>query len=61
MLTSLRLVYIYCIYINPEFYADFRYEGIIQKNLPKKDNPKKLSQEKMVFFGSNVFQYVFYE
>ncbi len=35
---------------NPEFYVDFRYERIIQKNLPKKDNPKKLSQEKMYFW-----------
>jgi hypothetical protein len=51
---------------NLEFYADFRSEEIIQKNLPKKDNPEKLfskknlpkSLEKM-FFGVKLFLVLF--
>jgi hypothetical protein len=28
-------------FLNPEFYAGFRSEGIVKKNLPYKDYPEK--------------------
>jgi hypothetical protein len=31
---------------NPGLYTDFRSEGIIQKNIPKKDNPEKQFSKK---------------
>ncbi len=31
---------------NPEFYADFRYEGVIQKKIQEKDHPEKMFSKK---------------
>jgi hypothetical protein len=54
------------IFKTPEFYAEFRYEGIIQKKYTEKDNPEKLflgnfllSAQKNCFFGLTLLRAFF--